>query len=79
MLCPAYPYQQPCEPMGVVEPDLGIEDPFCLEAVSDFVQVVGWMGNPPVFNGVRWKNYAAIFSFIAGVTPPMAKLGQSLL
>ncbi len=46
MLCPAYPYQQPCEPMGVVEPDLGIEDPFCLKAVSDFVQVVGWVGNP---------------------------------
>jgi len=36
-------------------------------------------GNPPIFSGVRLQNYAAIFSFIAGVMPPIAILGLSLL
>lgn len=36
-------------------------------------------GNPPIFNGARMQNYAASFSFIAGVMPPMAMLGRSLL
>ena len=37
------------------------------------------MGNARIFNGVRLQNYAAISSFIAGVIPPMAMLGRSLL
>jgi hypothetical protein len=36
-------------------------------------------GNPPVFNGLVSRIHAAIFSFCAGVMPPMPILGRSLL
>ena len=35
--------------------------------------------NPPIFEGLVQQNYAAVFSFIAGVMPPIAMLGRSLL
>ena len=34
---------------------------------------------PPFLMGLSRRIYAAAFSFIAGVTPPMAMLGRSLL
>lgn len=33
----------------------------------------------PVLTGRDRRTYAAIFSFMAGVTPPMPMLGRSLL
>jgi N6-adenosine-specific RNA methylase IME4 len=38
-----------------------------------------WLGNPPVFTGLCGRIYAAIFSFCAGVMPPIPILGRSLL
>ena len=38
-------------------------------------------GNPPIFQGLRLWNHAAsfmAFSFMAGVTPPVAIFGRSL-
>jgi hypothetical protein len=34
---------------------------------------------PPFLMGVSRRIHAAVFSFIAGVMPPMAMLGRSLL
>lgn len=36
-------------------------------------------GNPPFSTGLRSRIHAAIFSFCAGVMPPMPILGRSLL
>jgi len=36
-------------------------------------------GNPPILMGSSRRIQAAVFSFIAGVMPPMPMLGRSLL
>ena len=38
-----------------------------------------WAGNPPFLTGCGRRTHAAIFSFMAGVIPPMPMLGRSLL
>jgi NhaP-type Na+/H+ or K+/H+ antiporter len=39
----------------------------------------GFSGNPPFLTGCMCRIHVAIFSFIAGVMPPMPMLGRSLL
>jgi hypothetical protein len=46
---------------------------------ENIMSAASWAGNPPVFNGLVSRIHAAIFSFCAGVMPPMPILGRSLL
>jgi hypothetical protein len=52
--------------------------------VSDFTYVSTWQGFvyvviPPFLMGLSRRIHAAVFSFMAGVIPPIAMLGRSLL
>jgi hypothetical protein len=45
----------------------------------DVMPEFDWIGNPPFLTGCIRRTYAAIFSFWAGVMPPMPMFGRSLL
>lgn len=54
--------------------------------VMDALMMANWRSGKadalvilPVLTGPDRRTYAAIFSFMAGVTPPMPMLGRSLL
>ena len=65
------------ELMAVIRPDFTDAE---RELFNDVVGEVDGVGViPPFLMGLSCRIHAAVFSFIAGVMPPMPMLGRSLL
>ena len=47
MRCLAFAYQGGVRALGVLKPDPIVDDPFCLEAVDNFIQVNGLLFQVP--------------------------------
>ena len=57
--------------------DVGVPDPEIFDMPMEFGLEL--MVIPPFLMGLSRRIYAAVFSFMAGVMPPIAMLGRSLL